>query len=503
MRLTIHAAILFFCLATPTFAQLNETNQTVRPITLDESVQLALRQNLNLQIARYNTRIAGAQLRGAYSYYDPEFRTDYSYNFIAREGRIDPTTGLQLRPGETKFDQMSAGFIGATPWGLRYDLGMDVTYNSRFDPSLGGLGRSREYQVDAGIALTQPLLRDFMIDAGRAQILLNRKTMQINEHLLEQRIMQTVRDVSLAYYDLSAARDFVRAAEKALERARRLVVENRRRVEVGTMAPLDEKQAESEEALRQADLIAAQREVSFRENILKNLITDHYEKWFNDSLHPSEPLVAIPQEFSRNASWLSGVTLRPDYKQLQAQVERQGIQVRLARNAQLPALDLTGSYGRSGIDRGFSSALGEVKDERLPRYSGGVIFSIPLFNRGAKADYESARLQREQLIAQLQQFHQQIMVELADAMTEAQSALQRVAATRKAREFSEAALSAEERKLESGRSTSFNVLQFQRDLTEAQAQEIRALADYNNALTVLYYNEGTILQRNKLDVTYR
>jgi len=100
----------------------------------------------------------------------------------------------------------------------------------------------------------------------------------------------------------------------------------------------------------------------------------------------------------------------------------------------------------------------------------------------------------------LKKLEQDIMIQIDDAVKLAQTSFERVDATKQARLYAEAALEAEQKKLENGKSTSFVVLQLQRDLTTARSQEIRALADYNQALAGLALNEGSVFERNHLTV---
>ena len=92
------------------------------------------------------------------------------------------------------------------------------------------------------------------------------------------------------------------------------------------------------------------------------------------------------------------------------------------------------------------------------------------------------------------------MIQIDDAVKLIRSSFERVEATRAARAFAQEALAAEQKKLENGKSTSFFVLQFQRDLTVRRSEEIRALADYNNSVALLATREGTTLERHGIVV---
>ena len=141
-----------------------------------------------------------------------------------------------------------------------------------------------------------------------------------------------------------------------------------------------------------------------------------------------------------------------------------------------------------------------VSRQDNPIWSVGGRFSIPIGNRVARNNLKIARAREEQQVIGLKQFEQDIMVAVENGVTTAQINLQQVDATRQQREFAEAALEAEEKKLENGKSTSFFVLQLQRDLTSARSQEIQSLSEYNKAVSSLSLLEGGILQAREISL---
>ena len=126
--------------------------------------------------------------------------------------------------------------------------------------------------------------------------------------------------------------------------------------------------------------------------------------------------------------------------------------------------------------------------------------AVPLGNRAARENYRIGRAEEQQLVLQLKRLELDIMVQIGVALEQAKSALRQVESTRQAQRFAEIALEAEQKKLETGKSTSFIVLQLQRDLTAARTAELQALAEYNKALAQLALREGTALERHKLSV---
>lgn len=482
-------------------AQTLNTNNT-RSMSLEECIQSALKKNLGIRIEQANVARARSLLLNVYGYYDTAFETRAFYSSDATEDTF--TTSTAQLGGEQTAHSLQSGFVGALPWGMRYDLGADLVYGTRRSHRLIGTNivtdEFEDYSLDAGLVLTQPLLRNFWIDSGRSAIKINRIGVKISESDVLNEIHTVVRDVRLNYYELIFAIENVRVNEKAFELAQRLAAENKKRVEVGTMAPLDEKQAEAQAATARADLIAALQLAGTQQRTLLNLITDNYQEWQGQRLAPTETLVAVPQSYNLTASWVEALTRRPDFNRSKDLLAQKGIEVSLFRNQLLPQLDLVGSYGRRGIDQRFSPALEDIRDENLPHYSFGLIFSIPLENRAARGSLKARKEERERLQLEMQELQQKILMDVEIALGAAQAEFQRAAATREARLAAEAAYDAEVKKLENGKSTSFQVLSLQNDLTTARSREIRALADYNRALTELYFNEGTILERSKITV---
>jgi outer membrane protein TolC len=269
---------------------------------------------------------------------------------------------------------------------------------------------------------------------------------------------------------------------------------------VGTLAPLDEKQAESQAAASKADLLTAQITFDTQENILKSLVTDNYTDLHATELVPTEVLSAQVPVLNLSESWAKGMTQRPDLLQSRLDVERQDIILRYTYNQMFPELDLIGSYGFAGSGREYSDAFGQIHNGSSPNYSFGASITLPLWNGGPRSNHRISKEQKKQLLLTLKSLEQAILIQIDNGVKQVQNAFERTDATRQARLYAETALDAEQKKLGSGKSTSFQVLQLQRDLTASRSAEVRALADYKKTLSQLYFLEGSILERNHLGV---
>ena len=473
-----------------------ETHSVVRSLSLNDCIQIALEHNLDVKIERFTPQIARYDLNLAYAYYEPVFGGSTLHQFGFDHARADSTLRDDIT---TRSDEFVAGISGVLPTGLTYKLGGEVS-NTR---SPNDSGRTEHSLGSASIELRQPLLRNFRIDAARLNIQVSKKLLGISQLSLRQQIMNTVTSVELAYYDLKLSRQNVRVQEQALELAKELLSANRHRVAEGVLAPLDEKQAQSQIASQRAILLVAQRLLAAQQNVLKGLLSDRMSEWKDVLIEPTDEMSVPHTDLNRQSSWQKGLTLRPDLLQAQLDLERLGYILKFNRNQLYPQLDLVGSYGLGGTEREYGGVFREIRSGDRPFYSFGAVVSIPLGNSAARSNYRISKAEQQQALVKLQRLEQSIMLQIEDTVRLAQTNFERVGATKEAREFAEAALEAEQTKLENGKSTSFIVLQLQRDLTAARSTEIQAVADYNKALAQLALSEGSVLQRNKLSLKIR
>jgi len=476
-----------------------------RALSLQDCIQQALEHNLELRIDRYNPQLALYGLKAGYGAYDPVFATSGEHDY-AKSGSTLFQGSFTLPGKETDTDVLGSSLGGMLPWGTKYNLSGSVTDTDgkRFTIDTNTLTSVlAPYSTSSGsvsLGVTQPLLKDFWLNPTWLNIAVLKNRMKWTDLGLRSQIMDIVTRVELAYYDVKAGYENVKVQQSAVELAERLLAENKKRVEVGTLAPLDEKQSEAQVAARQADLIAAQRNLAVLDNVLKQLLTDDFANWRDVTLDLSDTLDAELQLFNLQDSWSKGLTQRPDFLQAKLNLEQQGIQVKINRNQLYPQVDLKVGGGYAGSTPEFSGVLGDIERRDQPFYYFGGQFSYPLGNRAARNNYKAGKAQYEASQLALKKLEQDIMIQIDNAIKLAQANYERVGATRKAREYAEAALAAEQKKLESGKSTSFIVLQLQRDLTAAQSDEIAALVQYKQSLAQLAQSEGTTLERRSVNL---
>lgn len=494
-------------LLTETASRLGRGGQAARrfDLTLDDAVQRALERNLDIAVQRINPLVQDMQVAAADSAFLPTASSGAGIN-------------RRTSPNRSLFD--GGGLRGdniVSNQGL-YDLGLgqqmrwgggryDVTWNStRFETTNVFNTFNPSFGANMTLSYTQPLLRGFRTDPRRTQLVVSRIDRDVSDIDLEQTVVNTLANVRLAYWELVYARAAVGVQQQALELAEQLVRDNRARVEIGTLAPIDVVQAQSEAAARRQLLAQAVRTLRTNELTLKQLVVGGTadELWDAELVPTDQPRVTA-EPIDLEAAIRDALDQRTDISRARRVLDVNDAQIDNLRNSTLPALDLVGNYqlaGQGGPQRipegasvealfggagnvipgGYGDAINNIVDADYPFWSVELQMSYPIGRSADRAAYERARLQLQQTQAQIRQIELRIAVEVTNAALQIDAIQEQIEAATASRELAEEQLRAEESKFEVGLSTNFFVVQAQRDLATAQDAELRAILDYQRAL---------------------
>jgi outer membrane protein len=368
---------------------------------------------------------------------------------------------------------------------------------------------SPQLTSDLDFGFTQPLLRGLTIDSFRQSILQSRKQLEIADVQLAQRIAQTSRAVRNSYFNLVSAISSMEVAEQSLELARTLLKNNQRRVEVGTMAPIEIIEAEAEVARQEETVIARQAFIQSAEDLLRTLIMNPSQPDFwTTKIEPAELPVATARPIDAEGAIRNALSNRTDMVVLRKQIELSDLAIKFNQNQKLPAVNLNAAYGLTGIggtqflygedpgdgrppsvintsQRSFGDVLRDVFGNEFKTWRFSVTVSYPIGQSQSDVALASSRLERQQGLVAQRQLEVEIARQVREAVRDVTTSLQRVEATRKARDFAERRLEAENKRLSVGMSDTFRLFQTQRDLTSAKQNELTAIIDYNRALIEL------------------
>jgi outer membrane protein len=508
-RILLALALGIIC---PAAAQ--PTSAPVRVVSLRDCFQLALARNLDIQLQRLSSDVAGANVRSAYGPYDPLLSFNARHDFITEPANYDLRKFNPYFPAEANIDTLGPSLTGKLPMGLSYNFSaFGREDNGRTDFSSNpadalffppdGIRETNNYVASARVTVQQHLLRDFWIDADREQLLVRRKELKMSEQALRFQVMKTLLTVELSYTDLIAARENVRVQEKSVELRQQLVSETRRRVEVGDLPPLDSEQAETQLQNSLTAITAAREELVARQNALKSLLTDDFKEWADLDLRPADSLPVLPADLDRAACFANAEQNRPDLAEARLAVQRSDVTVKFRYNQLFPSLDVVAGFGGNGVQPDPGPAIGDAIGFHNPDYFYGAVLTIPLTRIGERGSYQASKAVKQIAELQLKKAEQDVLLQVADLINRAESRFAQVASTRKARTYAEAALDAEQKKLANGFSTSFFVLQLQETLTAARTAELQAVADYNKALAQLAFAQGITLDRHRLTIQFK
>jgi outer membrane protein TolC len=269
------------------------------------------------------------------------------------------------------------------------------------------------------------------------------------------------------------------------------------------MAPIDITEAQAEVASNEEAAITAESRIRSAEDRLRALVLNPTQPDFwTTKLQPSEQPLLTPTAIDVETAVANALARRTDLLQARKQLEATDINLQYARNQKLPAVDVTASYNTVGvggtqfqflpgefpprvdkqIQRSFTDALRDVFENQFKTWSVELNISYPLGTSTADAALAATRLQKQAQVSTLKDLETQVATAVREAGRQVTTNVKRVEATRKAREFAERRLEAEQKRMTVGLSTTFQLFQAQRDLARQRQQELNALIDYNRSL---------------------
>ncbi len=377
------------------------------------------------------------------------------------------------------------------------------------------------------LRLTQPLLRGFGIAVNTRNIRVANNNHEISNLQFKRQVEEVVTRVAGIYWGLVSLRAQLESQRQNLELANKLYSDNKRRVEIGTLAPIEIIRAEAEVAAREADLTAAQTEVQLQETLLKDAISVNgiaSPTLLHAEIIPTDEIrIDIDGEIEPLSVLMDlALSARADMAQNRIRMKNTELGLAGVRNGMLPSADLTvdltnnalagsvnelfrpspgqSSYVPPFFLGGLGNATSQLFRRNFPDYQLRLQVNIPLKNRQARADYTAALLEKRQQEIQLVQAENAIRSEVQSALIRIQQARARYGAAIKAQELQEAALDAEQKRYDLGASTIFQVVQAQRDLANARTNVIATMNEYANSRINLDQSTGHTLTANRISI---
>ena len=444
-------------------------------LSLRECIQLSLNHNLGVEISRYQPWIDDESILAAFGAFD---------HFVY----ADSTTGgnhlaaASLLAGAEEIDDTSAllrtGVRRTLPMGALVDLNYSVQ-RDRTNSAFATLNPT--WRDSLGLALVVPVLRGAGDAANLTPILLARNARKVSVDLFERQLADSVLAVHEAYWALVSAIEQRRVRGEAMDVARRLLEDNRRRFDKGALAKVDVTQADAGVASLVEGILTAESAVQVAMDRLKRLVDPALlrgEAAIVPTDAPPAPEGGLDERSAVEQGSREAIGNRSEYREIFVQLDSLDRTIEKARNDGLPRINAIASGSYTGIEDSFGSAADELRSGDTYTWTVGISFEIALENRAASGAERKAELERRRLLLQRRDLEDQVLVEVRESVRQIKTAEKRIEATRRAAVLAREMFEGEEKRRDQGMRTTFHVLDSRTKLTEALTNELRARVDY-------------------------
>ncbi|HLY74653.1 MAG TPA: TolC family protein [Planctomycetota bacterium] len=489
--------LIAWILCTAALAGGDEKETPVRrrllPLSAREAVALSLNHNLDIEVARYQPWIEDQNIFAVMGAWD---HTAYATVSEARSVVAGTTIFNGVPRVRSDAAAVTVGVRKATPFGLSYDFNFS---NDRSDTNdLTYILNPIWSQTLAG-TVTMPLLRGRGTEANTATLVIARHTRDQSVDGFEKSLSDSVLQVTLAYWDLVFAIENKKVKEQSLAVAIRLLEDTRRKLDRGLAARIDVTQAEAGVASQQEGILTAEAAVLSAADRLKRLVDPSLlreEVLLVPVDAPRVQGVDLDEKIAVDQGLEEALSRRPEIRQLRSQLRSQETTIVQAQNNLLPKLDVVGGGGLNGTEGSFSASNRDLRGGDFYNWSVLLSFEYALERSTALGNLNRAELEKRRFLLQARNLENQILVEIRDAVRSIKTDEKRIEATRRARILSQEQVDGEISRNEHGLSTTFRVLDVQKDLVQARTNELKALIDHHLDESRLYQVTGVLLEKN-------
>lgn len=521
------------------------------PMSLKDAILRALEANNTIEVSRGDVRFQQTVVESLLGTYDPVFTAQPNFSQSSTTGS---SATHDFRVNTNVFQFIAPGGGNYTAFFNNSRTESAFSQAQATSGTVASLGRSALYSSALGVTYNQPLFRNFTMDVRRQQVKIAKKRLDETDLDFRNQAIGTINQVERAYWDLVfALRDQQNRVDNLnLSRENLRLIEAK--IEAGAAAPLERAEVATELANRESDLLLATQQVSITENLLKQLVfREAISAEWAASLVPTEQPSVGPTPVDLNVALNDAMDNRYELKRLKLERDINQIDIKYFKSQTKPQIDFNSTFQLNGFSRnpttttdtivplisgdpalnanafllqqirllspttinvpnvtipgtpqflagGFNRSLSNLFRTDAPNFSIGMTISFPFRNRTAKANLAGARVTEEQLAARTRSEEQVVVVEVRNAVQAVETARQRVASARTARENAEIQLEGERKLYESGKSTTFFLFERENALTTARNAEIRAETDYKKAVSDLQRATATTFRENQIEV---
>src|SRR5256712_73069 len=485
-------------------------------LSLKDTLKSALEGNLDIVVRSFDPQRSVELVTTSEAPFDPQLTgsatsslDEETFHRAIDKPPINPVTDFAF-PSSNKQHTYTAGFQDPLLIGGRYNIDLTASdaifLGTSFDfPTFSTFPtQSQGYQASWKVSYTQSLLRNLGPKANGWLILVAKNNLGVSESQFRQTVIDTLASAEKAYWDLNFALMDLKTKQSSLQLAKDFMEQNRIKVRVGTLAPIEITQAEAGVADREEAVIIAESAVKTAEDALRQVMNvPHDSPIWSQSITPSDPPPLNEVVVNAEEAGATAETSRPDLEQARLNVSSKETELVYRRNQRRWALDFNGFVGHGGVsgllsDTGYPGAINNLRSDYQTDWSASLSLGVPIGNRQAVAAFTRVEYEVSQARYDLERLTLAARIEVRSAVRQVETNLKRVRAAQVNVRLQREKLSAEQKKFENGMSTSFQVLSFQNDLASAESRENQAIVDYNKSLAELERVKGTLLQTKNM-----
>ena len=481
-------------------------------LSLKDAIRVTLENNSDIRIKESQVETAKFSLLRAFAPFDPKLQTITNINRYSYSGfsqiQGSGTFNALTQAGQVNYTQT---FITGT----NLSIGLNTT---RYSTTSGFYFINPYYDSVLNLQFTQPLLRNRWRFENRAPLKIARKSLQQSSANFEAQVSDALLKAVNQYWAVVLARGNVDVTRKALEAAESTYQHDKRALELGALPPLDIYRSESEVASRRVQVIQAEYALKQMENDLRLTIgadQDTYVQALDIELTEKPEAEGELRAIDAGSAMQEALAKRPELHAAQHGLDNDDTNIRLARNHLLPDLSLTGFYQSNGIGGNqFSLTTGQVTSREglgksfnelfgfgFPGYGASLTLNLPIKNRAAQADLGTALVTRHSDLYSMQQWREQIGLEVSNAIHQLELAKLTLAAGKTAVDLAQKSLAAEQRKSQLGAQPVFFLLDAQTKLAAAEASLLQAQIGYQTAIAAVDHATGSLLQSYQVEIS--
>ena len=450
-------------------------------LSLDEVSKLALTNNFDIQLAKFDAGIAKTKKGVAESIYDTILEAEVKY-------KNDQSKQSSTLAGTKTLDNdYNVGLSKKLPVGAMVSVD---ALNNRHWTNSPFVTLSPSHDSAMSVTVEQALGKNLFGIQDRGNVKITKIDIENAQYTSLDKIEDSLSEVQKAYWDLVLAYEFVRIEEGTLKQAQALYELHQEKLKDGLVEAPEALASEANYKERLNDLLVAKNNLSTRMNALKLLLNvedDQVEITSKNTLLLSE----IREE--RNESLKKAFENRRDYKSAKNDIQSQNIKLSISKNNLWPEINLKASFARNGIGDHFKQAIDQISDEDNPELITSLVISFPLENTKARAELDQSQIEKAKSLLSLKLLERKIFIRVSDNVRTCQVLFERAKNRQTIAELQERKLTEEQRRFNSGRSNTDTIIRFQEDVLQAKWKAAEAIYDYLVSTIDLRKNEGALL----------